>query len=277
MAGVVDAGEAPGLDIGDEVVAIPFVSCGRCQACLSGNEVACRSYGILGETRNGGCAEYLCVPASHVLPKPKNLSFPEAASMLLAPLTAYHMLHSRARVNAGESVLITAAAGGVGTAAVQLAVRAGARVVGVVGSDAKRSRVLELGADDVVVVRPDELPLEAIRQTLGRVSFDIVLDSVGASFFEAGLALLKPFGRLVTCGATSGAAPSLDLRRVFFRSLSILGTTMGNRWEMALVLQMADSGEIRPVVHQVLPLDRIGEAHRLLEAREVIGKVVVVP
>jgi len=277
VAGVVDAGDAQGLDIGDEVVAVPFVSCGRCHACLSGNEVACKTYGILGETRNGGCAEYVCVPATHVLPKPRELSFEEAASLLLAPLTAYHMLHSRARVAAGEGVLVTAAGGGVGTAAVQLAVRAGARVVALVGSDVKRSRVLELGADDVVVVEPGEDPLAIIRQALGRVSFDVVIDSVGASFFEAGVALLKPFGRLVTCGATSGAAPSLDLRRVFFRSLSILGSTMGNRWELAMVLQMAVAGEIRPVIHRVLPLEEIAEAHRLLESREVIGKVVVTP
>lgn len=277
VAGVVDASDAPGLTPGDEVVAAPFVSCRQCEACRAGNDVGCRSYGILGESRDGGCAEYVCVPATHVFRKPANLGFPEAASLLLAPLTAYHMLHTRAQVQAGETVLVTAAAGGVGTAAVQLAARAGARVIALVGSGAKRDAVLSLGAAEAVVLPRDADPASILREALGKPAFDVVIDSVGGPTFEAGIRFLKRFGRLVTCGATAGATPALEMRRVFFLSLSVLGSTMGSLPELATVLELASAGHLRPVIHAVLPLDRIAVAHRILEAREVIGKVILQP
>ncbi len=277
VSGVIDLSDSPDLPIGTEVVAAPFVSCGQCAACRAGNDVGCPSYAILGENINGGCAEYVCVPATHVLRKPPNLTFPEAASLLLAPLTAYHMLHARARVMAGETVLVTAAAGGVGTAAVQLASRAGARVIALVGADTKREAVLALGASEVVVLPRDGDPSAVLKEALGKPAFDVIIDSVGDRTFEASVRFLKRFGRLVTCGATAGAAPTLDLRRVFFLSLSILGSTMGSLPELADVLAMAAAGRLKPVVHSVLPLAELPTAHRILEAREVIGKVIVEP
>lgn len=274
-SGVLVEGEAPGLKPGDEVVVAPFTSCEKCEACLSGNEVACREYRILGESRDGACAEFLCVPATSLYPKPANLTHAEAASLLLAPLTAMHMLVSRAKVKQGERVLIFAAAGGVGSAAVQIASAIGARVTGVVGSEAKRQAVLSLGAADVVIVRPDASPETAIREALGPQSFDVVVDSVGGKAFEAGFKLLRPHGRLVTCGATSEPTATIELRRLFFRSLSLLGSTMGNKEDFRHVLDMASSGTLRPVIHAVLPLERLADGHRMLEAREVIGKVVI--
>ncbi|MBM4397826.1 MAG: zinc-binding dehydrogenase [Deltaproteobacteria bacterium] len=275
VVGVLEDGGVPGLSAGDEVVAAPFTSCGRCDECLRGEDVRCREYRILGESRDGGCAELVAVPATHVLPKPKGLSFRQAAASLLAPLTAYHMVHARAAVRSGERVLVTAAAGGVGSAAVQFAKRAGATVVAVVGSEAKRDAVTALGADQVVVVGRDADWEATLKAGLGRVSFEAVIDSVGAGAFQAGVKMLKPFGRFVTCGATAGAAPAIDLRRVFFLSLSVLGSTMGTRWELSQVLRMAAAGEYKPVIHAVLPLDRIADAHRMIEAREVVGKVVL--
>jgi NADPH:quinone reductase-like Zn-dependent oxidoreductase len=277
IAGIVDASDDPGLPVGTEVVAAPFVSCGHCEACRAGNDVACPAYAILGEHVNGGCAEFVCVPSTHVLRKPANLTFPEAASILLAPLTAFHMLHTRARVARGETVLVTAAAGGVGSAAVQLAALAGARVIALVGSETKRAAVSALGASEVVVLPRDGDPSSVLKDALGKPAFDIVIDSVGDRTFEAGLRHLKRFGRLVTCGATAGAAPTIDLRRLFFLSLSVLGSTMGSLPELAAVLALAASGDLKPVVHAVLPLAELPTAHRLLEAREVIGKVVVQP
>ncbi len=277
VAGVIESGEAPGFGPGDEVVVAPFTTCGRCESCLRGNEVACRDYRILGESRDGGCAELVAVPHASLFRKPRSLSFPEAASVLLAPLTAYHMVVTRAGVRPGESVLVTAAAGGVGTAAVQIARAVGARVVGVVGSAAKRDAVLTLGASDVVVYPPGEDPVHAIKAAIGKVVFDVVVDSVGGPFFEAGIRLLRPFGRLVTCGATASGTATLDLRRLFFLSLSVLGSTMGSRHELLEVLRMVESGAFRPVVHAVLPLAQAAEAHRILEDRRVVGKVVLVP
>lgn len=277
VAGVIESGEAPGFGPGDEVVVAPFTTCGRCESCLRGNEVACRDYRILGESRDGGCAEFVAVPHASLFRKPPSLSFPEAASVLLAPLTAYHMVVTRAGVRPGESVLVTAAAGGVGTAAVQIACALGARVVGVVGSASKRDAVLTLGASEVVVCPQGEDPVQAIKAALGKVAFDVVVDSVGGPFFEAGIRLLRPFGRLVTCGATASGTATVDLRRLFFLSLSILGSTMGSRHELLEVLHMVEAGAFRPVVHAVLPLEQAAEAHRILEDRRVVGKVVLVP
>lgn len=277
VCGIIEEGEAHGFSPGAEVVVAPFTSCFRCASCLRGNEIACRDYRILGESRDGGCAEYISVPAASIFPKPKNLSFAEAASILLAPLTAYHMVVTRAQITAGETVLVTAAAGGVGTAAVQIARSRGAQVVGVVGSEAKRETILSLGATEVIVCPPGNDLLDAVKASLGKASFDAVVDSVGGSFFEAGIRLLKPFGRLVTCGATSSGQATFDLRRLFFLSLSVLGSTMGSRFELYEVLRMAEAGQFKPIVHAVLPLERAPEAHRLLEERRVIGKVVLEP
>ncbi len=277
VAGVIESGEAPGFRPGDEVVVAPFTTCGRCGPCLRGNEVACREYRILGESRDGGCAEFVAVPQVSLFRKPPSLSFPEAASVLLAPLTAYHMVVTRAAVRPGEHVLVTAAAGGVGTAAVQIARSLGARVVGIVGSESKREAVLALGASEVVVCPPGGDPVQAVQAALGKTAFEVVVDSVGGPFFEAGIRLLRPFGRLVTCGATASGTATLDLRRLFFRSLSVLGSTMGSRHEVFEVLRMVESGAFRPVVHAVLPLEDAAEAHRMLEDRRVVGKVVLVP
>ncbi len=261
----------------DEVVLAPFTTCGRCGPCLRGDEVACPEYRILGESRDGGCAEFIAVPHTTLFRKPPALTFAEAASVLLAPLTAYHMVVTRAAVRAHEKVLVFAAAGGVGTAAVQIARSLGAHVVGLVGSEAKRDPVLSLGASEVVVCPPGEDPASAVRSALGKVFFDVVVDSVGGPFFEAGIRLLRPFGRLVTCGATASGTATLDLRRLFFLSLSVLGSTMGSRHEIFEVLRLVESGVFRPVVHTVLPLERIAEGHRILEDRRVVGKVVVEP
>jgi len=275
VAGVIEEGAWPGLAPGDEVVAAPFVSCGRCEACVRGEDVQCPKYAILGESRDGGCAEFVAVPATHVFKKPEQLTFVQAAASLLAPLTAYHMVHGRAKVRPGERVLVTAAAGGVGSAAVQFARLAGADVVGVVGSEAKQDAVLRLGASKVVVVQRDADFFATLKAALGRVQFDVVVDSVGDGAFQAGIRLLAPFGRLVTCGATAGPTPELELRRLFFLSLSVLGSTMGNRAELLDVLRLAAQGQYTPLIHAVLPLARIADAHRMIEGREVIGKIVL--
>jgi len=275
VSGVIESTEAPGFPAGSEVVVAPFTTCGRCAACLRGEEVRCRDYRILGESRDGGCAEFIAVPATSLFPKPSGLSFPEAAAVLLAPLTAYHMVVTRAQVQSGEQVLVTAAAGGVGSAAVQIARARGATVVGVVGSESKRRPVLDLGAQEVVVCAPEEDLGDRLKHAIGSVRFDAVVDSVGGGMFEAAIRLLKPFGRLVTCGATASGTAVLDLRRVFFLSLTVLGSTMGSRHELLEVLRMVESGAFRPLIHAVLPLNEAAQAHRILEDRRVIGKVVL--
>lgn len=277
-AGVVDAigPGVRGLAVGDEVVLAPGFGCGRCEPCADGDDNLCRRYGILGETRDGTCAEHIVVPANLCLPKPANLSFEQAAALPLAGLTAWHMLTRRAKVAPGDVVLVQAAGSGVGVAAVQIAKRFGATVIATASTEAKRARALELGADHAIDYRSDDF-LPQVRALTGKAGVDIAIDHVGEPTIGRSIAALKKGGALVTCGATGGFDLKTDLRLVFFKSLSILGSTMGSRGEVFDVLRLAAQGALKPVLHQVLPLSEIREAHRILGDREVFGKVIVTP
>ncbi len=263
-------------DTGEEVVVFPAESCGKCEFCLTGREQLCRHFGILGESRDGGCAGYISVKRENVFPKPESLKFEEAASVLLSGLTAYHMVATRAMVQSGEWVMVTGAAGGVGTMAVQIAKAMGGRVIAVVGNRQKADLVKSLGAD-VAIVHSEVDFARAAREVAGKTGISVIVDSVGGEVFEKCIQVLRPAGRLVTCGATSSGTANLHLRRVFFRALNIMGSTMGSRWEMLSVLAMVRDGLVRPVIHSVLPLEDVAKGHRLLEEREVIGKVVLKP
>ncbi|MCI0342936.1 MAG: zinc-binding dehydrogenase [Planctomycetales bacterium] len=267
---------ATGVKVGEKIVTAPGLSCGRCAHCHGGRDHLCRHYGILGETRDGSCQEFVAIPAANALPRPANLDAPQAASVPLVFLTAWHMLVARAGVRPGDDVLVHAAAGGVGVAAVQVAKLHGARVIATAGSDPKGAKVRALGADEVVNYRAADFVTE-VRRLTAKKGVEIVVDTVGADTVAKSVSVLAAGGRLVTCGVTSGADVALDFRRVFFRGLSILGSTMGSRGEVAEVLAHVAAGRLRPVVDRVLPLAQVAEAHRVLEAREAVGKVVLVP
>ncbi len=277
VAGTVDAlgAGARGAREGDRVVVGPGVSCGACLACRSGRDPLCPDYGILGESRDGGCAEYLVVPAINVFPMPERLDFSSAAAVPLAFLTAWHMLVDRAGLRSGELVLVHAAGSGVSSAAIQIARLLGARVLATAGSDEKCARALDLGASAVVNYRSEDFVRAAKTWSEGR-GVDVALDHIGAETFDRTLRCLAKGGRYVTCGATSGFEMKTDFRRVFFRGLSILGSTMGGSHELARVLDHVGAGELSPVVDRVFPLDQIGEAHRRLESRSGFGKIVLV-
>jgi len=278
VAGIVDAvgpGESS-VAIGMEVVVGPGVSCGRCRHCRKGDDPLCRYYGILGETRDGGCADFVVVPARNLFAKPANLDFAHAAAVPLAFLTAWHMLASRARVQPGEQVLIHAAGSGVSSAAIQIARLLGAHVCATAGSDQKCAKALELGAELAVNYRAGDFAAE-VRKWTSRRGVDVAFDHVGQETFDRTLRVLAKGGRYVTCGATSGYELKTDFRLVFFKSLSVLGSTMGGSHELDLVLQLVAEGRLRPIVDRVFPLDRIADAHARLESRAGFGKVVVVP
>lgn len=278
IAGVVDAlgpGES-GFAVGAEVVVGPGVCCGRCRACRSGQDPLCRQYGILGETRDGGCAEFVVVPAVNLFPKPSRLDFAHAAAVPLVFLTAWHMLVERARVQPGERVLVHAAGSGVSSAAIQIARLFGARVLATAGSAEKCARAKELGAEEAVNYRESDFS-DAVRAWTGRRGVDIAVDHVGAETFDRTIRVLAKGGRYVTCGATSGVQLQTDFRLVFFKSLSILGSTMGGSHELDRVLALVEEGRLAPVVDQVLPLDRVRDAHARLESRAGFGKVVLEP
>ncbi|HUF18811.1 MAG TPA: zinc-binding dehydrogenase [Thermoanaerobaculia bacterium] len=259
---------------GDEVIVAPGVSCGLCIACTSGNDPLCRGFGILGETENGGCAARIAVPVRNLVPKPPSLSFIEAAALPLDFLTSWHMLVARAAVRPGETVLVHAGGSGVGSAALQIAKLWGAVVIATAGTKKKINQALELGADHAIPYREVDFVAE-VRKLTGKRGVDIVIEHVGAETFDGSMRSLAKGGRLVTCGATTGAEVTINLRLVFFKRLSILGSTMGSIGELHEIMKHVNAGRLRPVVGKVLPLDAVAEGHRLLENREVFGKVVL--
>jgi len=254
-AGVTDAGQ--------EVVLAPGI----------GNPLD-RDYGILGETRDGTCAEFIVVPQANVLPKPARLSWEEAAAWPLTFLTAWTMLARRAGVQAGEWVLVHAAGSGVGVACVQMAKLLGARVIATASSDEKRRRALALGADAAI---PYEDFAREARRIAGKAGVDVVVDHLGPATWEGSVSVLRKGGRLVTCGGTTGHEIRFDLRHLFFKSLSFLGSTMGTSEELRTVLGHVEAGRLKPVIDSVFRLEEIRKAHERLAERAVFGKVVVVP
>ncbi|HEY7785191.1 MAG TPA: zinc-binding dehydrogenase [Pyrinomonadaceae bacterium] len=261
---------------GDEVLLQPGVSCGHCVQCLSGQDNLCLEYDILGYSRNGGYAEFVAAPGVNVISKPKDLSWTEAAAVPLVTLTAWHMLVTKARLQPGEDVLIHAAGSGVGSIGIQIARLFGARVIATAGSEEKRAKAKELGAHDVVDYTRDDWP-KVVRQLTARKGVDVVFEHTGAATWSGSIAALRNNGRLVTCGATSGYDAKTDLRQVFYRQLNLLGSFMGSKAELLTAMKFFESGQLRPVVDQVLPLAEARRAHEVMEDRAQFGKLVLVP
>jgi NADPH:quinone reductase-like Zn-dependent oxidoreductase len=278
VAGVVEAvgPGVTGVRAGDEVLLNPGLSCGRCRECLSGRDTLCRGYAILGEHVPGGYAEQVAVPAQNVLSKPKGLSFEEAACVPLVFLTAWHALVARAEVKAGETILVHAGGSGVGSAAIQIAKLLGARVLTTTGTDAKCEKALKLGADHAINYEKEDF-LAAVKKLTERRGADVVFEHVGKFTWEKSLLALAGGGRVVTVGATTGYDPPTDLRHVFYRQLSVLGSTMGSKGELFEVLRFVEQGRLRPVLDRVLPLADAVKAQALLVNRAQFGKVVLKP
>jgi len=261
---------------GDRVAFAPGIGCGVCAACAKGDDHLCRSYGILGETRDGTCAEFVAVPGRNLLVLPPGASFEAAAAFPLTYLTAWHMLVERCRVQAGDDVLVHAAGSGVSVAAIQILKLHGCRIFATASTPEKLARARALGADVVVDSAREDVPAK-VREATGKAGLDVVVDHVGEATFGSSLRMLKKGGRVVTCGATSGPKLETDLRLVFFKSLSILGSTMGSLGELHRLWTLFGRGLLTPVVDSVLPLARLAEAHARLESRAAFGKVIVVP
>jgi NADPH:quinone reductase-like Zn-dependent oxidoreductase len=261
---------------GDEVMVQPGVSCGHCEDCLRGHDNLCREYDIIGYRRDGGYAELVAVPGTNIIAKPNSLSWEEAAALPLVTLTAWHMLVTRAQVQAGEAVLIHAAGSGVGSIGIQIAKLLGARVLATAGSDEKLAKAKTLGADEVINYTRGDWGKE-VRQLTARKGVDVVFEHTGAETWPGSIAALKTGGRLVTCGATSGFDARTDIRQVFYRHLNILGSFMGAKAELLEAMRFVESGKIRAVVDQSLPLAEARRAHELMEDRAQFGKLVLVP
>jgi NADPH:quinone reductase-like Zn-dependent oxidoreductase len=261
--------------VGDPVLVAPGMSCGHCRQCLSGEDMLCADYGILGEHRDGGYAEYVAVPGRNALPLPSGLSYVESAAVPLVFLTAWHMLLARARLQPQEDVLIQAAGSGVSSAAIQIARLSGARhIIATAGSDEKLEKARALGATHVINYRLEDFARRT-REITGGKGVEVAVDHVGGEVFERSLRALARGGRLVTCGATAGATAQINLRALFFKSLSILGSTMGSLGELKTLLGFVETGELRPVLDRTFPLEEARAAQERLERREQFGKVVL--
>ena len=281
-----------GSDIAGEVVAVgelcervqpgwrvllaPGVSCRQCEQCLGGRDNFCRKFTNLGYGVDGGNTELIAVKEYSVIRIPDQLGFEEAAAAPLVFLTAWHMLMGRAQLQAGEDVLVLAASSGVGMAAIQIAKLFHCRVIATAGGDAKLAKARELGADHVIDHYREDISAEVKKITAKR-GVDVVIEHVGAATWPKSLESLTPGGRLVTCGATTGFDARVDLRFLFSKQWSLLGSFMGSLGELHQVLKFVFRGQLRPVIDRTLPLSEIAEAHRYLENKEQFGKVVVIP
>ena len=278
VAGVVrEVGElVDWVRAGDEVMLQPGVSCGHCVECLSGRDNLCPQYDIIGYRRDGGYAELVAAPGVNVIPKPAGLSWLEAAALPLVTVTAWHMLVTRAAVRPGEDVLIHAAGSGVGSVGIQIAKLRGARVIATAGSDEKLERARALGAHETVNYTHTDWPRE-VRRLTDKRGVDVVFEHTGAATWPGSLQALAKNGRVVTCGATSGYDARTDLRQVFYRHLTVLGSFMGSKAELLAAMKFVARGQLRAVVAETLPLAQARRAHELMQNRAQFGKLVLVP
>lgn len=277
---VVQVGDAVAtLKVGQKVLVHPPISCRMCEVCTSGHEYFCRSFKIWGFQTgplDGGHAEYARIPEANAIPMPENLTFEEAASIPLVLLTAWHMLVTRAQIKAGEDVLIWGAGSGVGSVGIQVAKLFGARVIAVAGSDEKLEKAKELGADEVINHRSQDVVAE-VRRLTSKKGVEVVFEHVGRATWERSIASMAWGGRLVICGNTTGYEAKTDLRFLFNKQLSLLGSHQGNKAELLRALKFVENGRIRPVIDRVLPLREAAHAQRLMEERAQFGKIVLVP
>jgi NADPH:quinone reductase-like Zn-dependent oxidoreductase len=267
-------GEVSTVRVGQKVVLAPGITCGKCTACLAGLDNRCRQFTNLGYMTDGGCAELVGAPEVNCLPFPENLSFEQAAAVPLVFQTAWHMLVSRAELQPGEDVLILGAGSGVGVAAIQIARFFGARVIATAGTDEKLVKARELGADHVINHKSQKIR-EEVRRITGKRGVDVVFEHVGTATWDDSLASLAPSGRLVTCGATTGYDAKVDLRFLFSRQFSLLGSYMGMKSELRTVMKLVAEGRLKPVVDRVFPLAEAAAAHAYLESGAQFGKVVL--
>ena len=272
---VVEIGEyVTGFKTGQRVLIAPMHFCGHCAKCLAGLQNQCREFTVLGNAVDGGNCELIAVPAMNVIAIPDSLDFNRAASVPLVFLTAWHMLVGRAGVRPGQTVLVLGASSGVGIAAIQIAKLFHCRVITTAGDETKLAKARELGADYGIDHYRQKISDE-VRKITNKEGVDIVIEHVGAATWEESVKSLKTGGTLVTCGATTGSNVGIELRHLFARQLSILGSYMGTMGELYEVLGHVFAGRLKPVVDRVFPLKDLPAAHELLEKSAMFGKVVV--
>lgn len=269
--------EVTSVAVGDEVITYPVRACRHCPACLAGLEVFCKEMRIWGFQTgpyDGAFAEYAKLQAQQVLPKPANLTWAEAAATSTSLLSVWRMLVTRAQVQAGDTVLIWGASGGTGSFAIQLAKTLGAVPIAVTSSEAKAEFCYQMGASHVL--RSDVQDIETeVRRLTDRRGVDVVFDHVGEPVWRTNVECLRWGGKLVICGATEGFQANIDLRYLWNKQLSFLGSHIGTHAEWVTALRSIENGSIRPPVTEIFALEDTHEAHRRMETRSLMGKLVI--
>ncbi len=261
---------------GDLVTINPGISCGKCSACLSGKQNFCAQFSILGEHKWGTFAQYFRAPEINLLKIPSEFPLDKAAAAPLTFLTAWRMLVSQALVKRDELVLVLGAGGGVSVAAVQIAKYLGAKVVATTSSQEKIEKIKKLGADFVVNYKENpDYGKYIFSEITKKTGIDVVIDSVGSATFQNSIRLLKPGGRLVTCGVTSGPTSEIDIRQIFWKQLEIKGSTMSNQTEFREVMRLVFENKLIPVIDKVFPLEEVKEAESYLNSAAQFGKVLI--
>jgi acryloyl-coenzyme A reductase len=275
IAGVVErvGSQVQEFSAGDYVCTKAFSSCGRCHYCRTGRETTCRQRRPV----RGGYAEYACIPQDAFARIPANMPFETACTLGPAAGVALNAIRDVARVTLTDTVLVTGASGGVGLPSVQLAVHAGARVIALTRTDEKRARLLEAGAEHVVVIPPDGDFSKTVRALTGGKGVDVVIDTVGSRVFNAAFDSLAPHGRYALVGQLHDAEVSMSPARIFFKRAVLAGVGSVSRAQLDDVISLTARGLLRPTIGKVMPLEEIAEAHRLVESAAVFGRVVVTP
>jgi NADPH:quinone reductase-like Zn-dependent oxidoreductase len=274
---IAEVGEyVSGLSRGQRVLLAPMTFCGRCEYCVAGRQSLCPEFTVLGYRNDGGNCQFLAVPAVNVIPIPRELTYDEAAAVPLVFLTAWHMLVTLGQVQPGQMVLALGASSGVGSAAIQIAKLWGARVIATAGSESKLDHAREIGADYTIDHYKQKIS-EEVKKITAKAGVDVVFEHVGAATWEESVRSLKPGGKLVTCGATTGPEAKFDLRFLYSRQLSLLGSYMGTMGDLREVLGHVFAGRLKAVVDQSFPLREARAAHERMEKSEQFGKIILNP
>jgi NADPH:quinone reductase-like Zn-dependent oxidoreductase len=261
--------------VGDKVVLNPGLSCGRCEPCSRGEHSQCLDYDIVGRTSPGTFAELVLVPAENLAPKLEHLSFDQAAALPLAHLTAWRMLVTRGQLRSGETVLIHGIGGGVALACLQIAKAHGAAVFVTSSSRDKLDSARQLGADQALDYAADQDLSGTVRELTGGRGADLVIDTVGAATIATSISAARNGGRVVVCGATTGPTATVNLREIFWRQISVLGSTMGSREDFRAMLAAVAANRLVPTLDSTHHLSQAGEALARLESGAQLGKIVL--
>jgi len=277
-AGIVEkvGKEVSDFSEGDRILIQPLTFCGECRWCKQNKENYCEKWGIFGENQDGTQCEYMAINADHLRIIPEGMSFEEAAAFPLVAETSYTMLIDRANIQSGETVFIWGASSGVGSMAIQIAKAMGCKVLTTVGNSEKRKLAEKLEADVVINYIEDDIP-KIVKEFTNKRGVDVVVEHVGTKTWDTSLRILGKGGRIVTCGATTGSEAKFDIRHLFYKQQSILGSTMGNVKSLDNMLEMYKNGKVKPIVDKSFKLREIQKAHEYLENGKHLGKVLVIP